>query len=59
VIVLSTAPSYVNRLLDICSGESVDVVFQASREEALTLTKNSELFSRLGTVITVSRQKVC
>ncbi len=53
-----TAPGYVDRLLEICSKERVDVVFPASHEEALTLTKHNALFSRLGTVIAVSKYEV-
>ena len=53
-----TAPEYVERLMDICSRESVDVVFPASHEEALTLVKNCKVFEDIGTVIAVSRPEV-
>lgn len=53
-----TDPSYVEKLAEICSKESVDVVFPASHEEALALTKNTALFSKIGTTIAVSKPDV-
>ena len=50
-----SSPDYVERLLDICKRESVEVVFPASHEEALVLAKNRELFEDVGTVIAVSK----
>ncbi|MCW4048013.1 MAG: ATP-grasp domain-containing protein [Candidatus Bathyarchaeota archaeon] len=53
-----TSPEYVERLSEICSKESVDVLFPASHEEALALTKNVEVFKKIGTTIAVSKPEV-
>ena len=53
-----TDPQYVEKLADICSKESVNVLFPASHEEALALTKNTELFKKIGTTIAVSKPDV-
>jgi len=53
-----TAPEYVEKLAEICSIESVNVLFPASHEEALALTKNTELFKKIGTTIAVSKPDV-
>jgi carbamoyl-phosphate synthase large subunit len=50
-----SSPDYVERLLSICKHEYVEVVFPASHEEALVLSKNRELFEKAGTVIAVSK----
>jgi carbamoyl-phosphate synthase large subunit len=51
-------PDYVERLLDICKRESLDVVFPAFHEEALALANNRELFEAAGTAIAVSKFSV-
>ena len=53
-----TSPDYLSRMLDICRHESVDVLFPASHEEALTLTKHRVAFTEIGTVIAASRFEV-
>jgi len=53
-----TDPDYVERICEICSKESVNVLFPASHEEALILTKNTELFKNIGTTIAVSKADV-
>lgn len=52
------APGYVDRLKEICSKESVDVVFPASHEEGITLAKNRRVFEEMGTKIAISRLEV-
>src|SRR5512147_567394 len=52
------SPGYIKKLREICSKESVDVVFPASHEEALTLSKNRHLFEDYGTMIAISRHDV-
>ena len=49
---------YVDTILDICEKEKIDVVFPASHEEALTLSKNRKLFEDIGTVIAVSKYEI-
>jgi carbamoyl-phosphate synthase large subunit len=51
-------PEYVEKLVEICSKESVNVVFPASHEEALALTRNIELFKKIGTTVAVSKPEV-
>ena len=53
-----TAPGYVDRLKEICSKESVDVVFPASHEEGITFAKNRDVFEEIGTHIAISRFEV-
>ncbi len=53
-----SSPDYVARLLDICSRESVDVIFPASHEEALALTSHRAAFDKTGIVIAASRYEV-
>lgn len=53
-----TSPDYIERLLDICKRESVDVIFPASHEESLAFAKNRELFEEAGAIIAVSRYPV-
>jgi carbamoyl-phosphate synthase large subunit len=53
-----TDPTYVKTLAEICSNESVNVLFPASHEEALALTKNTALFKKIGTTIAVSKPEV-
>lgn len=53
-----TVPDYVEALANICSKESVDVVFPASHEEALSLAQRREVFDKIGTVIAVSKYNV-
>jgi carbamoylphosphate synthase large subunit len=53
-----SSPDYVERLLDICTRESVEVVFPASHEEALVLARNRKMFEEVGTVIAVSKFSV-
>jgi carbamoyl-phosphate synthase large subunit len=53
-----TDPDYVKKLADICSKESVNVLFPASHEEAIALTKNTDLFKKIGTTIAVSKHEV-
>jgi carbamoyl-phosphate synthase large subunit len=53
-----SSPGYLERLLDICKRESVEVVFPASHEEALVLAKNRELFEEVGAKIAVSKYSV-
>src|SRR5512137_1095901 len=52
------APGYVERLRDICIKESVDVVFPASHEEALTFAENRRVFEENGTMIAISQHAV-
>ena len=52
------SPDYLDKLLEICQKESVDVVFPASHEEALILAKSRDLFKKLGTKIAISKQEV-
>lgn len=49
---------YLDRILDICLKEEIDVVFPASHEEALVLAKNSDTFKKSGTVLAVSKYDV-
>ncbi len=53
-----TAPDYVDGLKDICSKESVDVVFPASHEEGMTLAQNRDVFEKIGTKIAISKADV-
>lgn len=53
-----TSVDYLDRILDICTRESVDVVFPASHEEALTLTKHRDAFTKIGTAIAASKFEV-
>lgn len=53
-----TDPTYVQKLAEICSKESVNVLFPASHEEALALTKNTVIFKKIGTTIAVSKPEV-
>jgi carbamoylphosphate synthase large subunit len=53
-----SSPDYLERMLDICRKESVEVVFPASHEEALALTKNREVFKEIGTEIASSKYSV-
>jgi carbamoyl-phosphate synthase large subunit len=53
-----TSPHYLERMLAICEQESVEVVFPASHEEALVLSKNREAFTKIGTLIAASRFEV-
>lgn len=53
-----TSPGYLERILDICRQESVEVVLPASHEEALVLTKNREAFENIGTCIAASKFEV-
>jgi carbamoyl-phosphate synthase large subunit len=53
-----TSPDYVDRMLKICGDEAVDVVFPASHEEALALTKKVGAFKKIGTVVAASRFEV-
>ena len=39
-----TDAEYLEKLVEICSNESVDVVFPASHEEALVIAKNLKRF---------------
>jgi carbamoyl-phosphate synthase large subunit len=55
---LGTAIDYVEKMVDICSKESVDVIFPASHEEAIALTRRRETFDKLGTVIATSKYDV-
>jgi carbamoyl-phosphate synthase large subunit len=55
---MGTAPDYKDTILDICSKESVDVIFPASHEEAMTLAKNSKVFKKNGIVIAISKYDV-
>jgi carbamoyl-phosphate synthase large subunit len=48
----------VDRLKEICSKESVDVVFPASHEEGITFAKNRDVFEEIGTHIAISRHEV-
>jgi carbamoyl-phosphate synthase large subunit len=49
---------YLDKIIDICLKESVDVVFPASHEEALVLAKNSEALKKNGTVVAISKYDV-
>ena len=53
-----TAPGYVDRLKEICSKESVDVIFPASHEEGITLARNRGVFEEIGTKIAISKADV-
>ncbi len=53
-----TSPNYVERLLNVCARESVDVIFPASHEEALALTSHKNAFDKIGAVIAASRYDV-
>jgi len=52
------SPNYLEKMIDICSKESVDVLFPASHEEAIVLSKNRELFKKNGTVVAISKYNV-
>ena len=52
------SPGYLDKILDICLKEEVDVVFPASHEEALVLAKNSDAFKKNGTVVAISKYDV-
>ena len=52
------SPDYLNKILEICSEESVEVLFPASHEEALILAKNRDLFQKIGTTIVISKPEV-
>lgn len=51
-------PTYLDAILDICKKEKVEVIFPASHEEALALSKNRKLFEDIGTTIAVSKYEV-
>jgi carbamoyl-phosphate synthase large subunit len=53
-----TSHGYLERMLDICKQESVDVILPASHEEALVLTKNRESFENIGTCVAASKFEV-
>ena len=53
-----SAPNYVDKIMDICRKESVDVIFPASHEEAIALTSERAAIERSGTKIAVSRRDV-
>lgn len=52
------AVGYVERMLEICLRESVDVVFPASHEEALALARRKIEFQKIGTVLAISSASV-
>ncbi|MCW3984533.1 MAG: ATP-grasp domain-containing protein [Candidatus Bathyarchaeota archaeon] len=52
------SPIYVEKMMEICSKESVDVLFPASHEEALVLSKNSDSFKKNGTIVAISKYDV-
>lgn len=51
-------PEYLSKILDICTKESVDVIFPASHEEALVLTKNRDILEKHGATIAASKYEV-
>ncbi len=51
-------PDYVEKILDICKKESVDVIFPASHEEGFALAKNEHLFRKNGVVLGISKAEV-
>jgi carbamoyl-phosphate synthase large subunit len=53
-----TQPDYVERILEICKKESVDVIFPASHEEGLALTRNEHLFKKNGVTLAISKAEV-
>ncbi len=53
-----TQPDYVEKILEICQKESVDVIFPASHEEAMALTKNEQIFTKNGIVLAISKADV-
>jgi carbamoyl-phosphate synthase large subunit len=55
---MGDSPDYSERILDICSKESVDVVFPASHEEGLALAKNRKIFNEKGIKIAISKFEV-
>ena len=50
-----THPEYLEKILSICSKESVDVIFPASHEEALVLAKNEQVFKKNGIMLAISK----
>ncbi|MEJ5327408.1 MAG: hypothetical protein WHU54_04065, partial [Candidatus Bathyarchaeia archaeon] len=53
-----TDVEYVEKMLEICSRESVDVVFPASHEEGLALARRRADFQKIGTTIAISKDSV-
>jgi len=49
---------YIDKMINICSEESVDIIFPASHEEALSLAMKRDKFKRGGTEIAVSKYEV-
>lgn len=51
-------PTYLDAILNICEKEKVEVIFPASHEEALALSKSRKLFEDIGITIAVSKYEV-
>ncbi|MGD6850541.1 MAG: ATP-grasp domain-containing protein [Candidatus Bathyarchaeia archaeon] len=58
VVPSGTSADYIQKMIEICRKESVDVLFPASHEEGLTLSINRKLFEDIGTKIAISRWDV-
>jgi carbamoyl-phosphate synthase large subunit len=53
-----TDPGYVDKILDVCLKESVDVVFPASHEEGLALARSEQVFAKNGITLAISKADV-
>jgi carbamoyl-phosphate synthase large subunit len=53
-----TDSQYIEKLVEICAQESVNVLFPASHEEALAIAKNLGLFKKIGTKVAISEPDV-
>lgn len=53
-----TEPGYVERILEICQKEYVDVIFPASHEEGLALARSEHVFAKNGITLAISKADV-
>lgn len=51
-------PNFINRLLEICADNKIDLLFPGLDAELNILSKNSDLFKKIGTTVVVSSPDV-